>query len=648
MKVNRVIYSALVMLFFANVLIIESTEQTVSGALANVGSDILDKGSAILSGLAGSIGYVSSDYVYNYQVWNDASVPVFAASQGRTKIFGANFDTDIEAYTTILPFNNSGDTFLNQKLYIDVWILPGDDPAITKVTEYWKSFQEIQDVQKYNGIGWLLVGLGGGVGGGWDTDAKFGPISVLHKKIDLGIKNDPNLYYYRAYTGFDKEQQKESLLAEYLGLCSTTTDFVGTFYNNTTAEDIILKFKKDGQEYSVTLDSDSFNLLDSKNSEFPNSIRPPEGETRVFSFYKGKDVLALIPIKTVGLGGMVYDQQTKTFSPGDPMPYTYEIYSVGGKIKVGLQGMSIGKHTQPVNGRMRDINPVTCHVWNKSAAQSKSASGGIPYDLDEQKWVTYKTQDSVITKKLAPGEVFDFKLLRPRISEKKAWLYVVSLQTNDDTKAKKFLDRLNAGLIGQDVGNTAVKVDLNKMTTVLTDVIPNTSGIITDTTDKDSSGIAGTVMIADGFLPRALVGPFYYSVEPAELMINDLIDVISSNLSDSLKKDKVLTDKAFTDLSQKMQDWIALYKTDKNATKQQIISYLQTNGVDSLFTNPTASAGNKIFNAVGSIILNNVYEGSVSVAKPPINRQNLSKGTWGPGINWYTLSQNEKPSDWPA
>ena len=249
--------------------------------------------------------------------------------------------------------------------------------------------------------------------------------------------------------------------------------------------------------------------------------------------------------------------------------------------------------------------------------------------------------------KITPGTVLDFGLIRPRISEKQAILYVVALQTSDDTAAKKFLNRLSAGKIGQGAVYTAVTANtlqqfLAGKTNLVVSPQPNTNGIIDDTNikiDASASGIKGEILLADIFTPRGVgIGPFYYILQASSLQINSLTTGLY--LADAnYNADRTLKDTVLKDLSSKFISWISAYKKDQNSVKNNVIAYLQQNGNQNLFTNPQAASGQRQLTDIGTRMLNDFLTGPISIADPPLIGQ--------AGKNYYVYALGSVPASWP-
>jgi hypothetical protein len=498
----------------------------------------------------------------------------------------------------------------------------------------------------------LGTALGGLVGGIIVTE-KLNKYKILRRDIYPWAPNDTNVYYYRTYT------DKNIIKGEYLGIKGTTSDFLGTFYNSTDV-DVQLQFLKDGQSYTITLEKQSFNLLQSTPNN-PTSIRPASNEQRAFTFTKDGTSIGYIPIAPLGIGNVIYNEQTKQFDPAGPMMYTYEVYKEqDGSLAVSLQGLSIGNFVQSTSTRIRDINPLACHVWIQSAAQAQAAAqtqqgkqqdtGSIPFDIPEIVWVAYKTKDYALQQKISVGTVSDFMIMRPQLAEQEAWLYCVSLPMTDETKAKKFLDRLTNGIIGQ----KAIYTEITDVTNIdITKLQPNTNGIVDDSKGTGSSGLTGYILFADRFAPSGVgLGPFYYYVPAVQLRVDQLIANMlldNSYYTTDESGSTIMKGEIQSELTKKFVQWISQYPKDPKSVRADVLKYLQQKGNKTLFTesssaqksvNPLTGTEQKTLTAQGNHLLDALLTGPISIAHYPILRQ--------AGTNYYVFALGEKPTFWPS
>jgi hypothetical protein len=621
-------------------------------------------GADMLKGFGQGFGLVTKDYHYSFRVFNDAPAPIFVAEERLTGFMGATFQGEIKKGLVIGPNGNSGDEFLNRQLYVSVWICA--DTNQKELQKYGKSSKEWA---KWGAVAGAVSGMGiaspltaalgaafGALAGSIATVVKLEKYKLYEKNMYPWSPNDDNVYYYRVYT------HKNTLKAEYLDLVGTTSAFSGQFINN-TKKDILLTFSKDTKEYAITLEPGSFSLLES--SEIDYSIRPPQGDHgRGFQFYAGsatpENAVAFIPISPDGIGDVVNagtEEKPKLVVAG-PKLYSYEVFEGTDGIDVSVQGLSIGNYDQPVSGKIRDINPVECHLWYKSAQQAKAKQdaekkkeaseqdqwNAIFFDLPETVWIMYKTKDFVLQEKIMTGSVIDFNLIRPQLREGGSWLYIVSVQTTDEAKAKKFLDRLNNGDIGQKALYTAINKPIDK-DHVLSTIQKNTYGFIEDTEGMNASGITGVLLLADWFSPQGLgVGPFYYELDPGLLRIDQFANCIWFDKEfysiDPKTGSPALKKTVMQELSEKLPQWITQYRTNQSAAQAGLRTFLLEKGNKGLFVDAQKAPANRQLTDQGTAMYQTLLAGPISIVQYPIMRKS--------GINHYVYTLGDKPEGWPA
>lgn len=630
LKINRLFCLFVVSMSFFIVPLHADVSDSANDALDNL-KGIWDGASKFVSGMAQSFGYVPSDYVYSFRVWNDSPSFVVGASQAVTKVLGAGFSGKVTDYQKLAPFTNTGEYFSNKHLYFIVWILI--DKEDTDYNQYKTKIEDYAKEGAIFGTGALGAGIGAFIGSIETTNA-LEKYELLQKTISL--KND-NWNYYRAYT------YKGQVQGEFLGVKTTTNAFTGVFYNSSNV-DVSVKFMKDSITYQLMLESGTFSLLNSTTSN-PTSIRPGNNEQRAFTFYQDSKVLAAIPIGSEGICNMQLDEATQKLIPGAPMVYTYEVSQGKNGPEVGIQGLAIGNYDQPleksgsIKSVVRDINPMQCHFWYQSADQAKksakepSDSSQAFFNLPQQVWIFYKTKDYSFQKKVEAGIELDFNLVRPRISEKNAWLYIAALDTTDDNKALSFLNRLADGIIGEDLKEPVTAISQFNEKTVLDTLQSNTHGVIDDT---KGSGIKGYVLLADKILPRGVgIGPFYYEIKPSVVHLGQMTDLFSSYLNEKLFAK--ITDMN-QEVSEKIVQWITLYPQNGQTVISQVTDYLQQKGVDLLITN--TSAPTRSLNDQGKKAVTTLVSGPVSIAHYPYQQQ--------AGTNGYVYNLGGTPVGWPS
>jgi hypothetical protein len=603
-------------------------DDSADEALGNL-KDVWDGASKFVTGMAQSFGYVPSDYVYSVRVWNDSPGDVGVAKQEVTKVMGASFSGKVVRSVVLKPYTNTGD-WLHEKLYFVLWLLI--DKGNTNYDEYKTKIEDYA----YDGT-LVFPGFGSAIGaliGSIMTTQALEKWELYSKTISQ--KDEDNVYYFRAYT------DKGTIKGEYLGAKTTTNDFSGVFYNSSNTN-VSIKFMKDSLTYQALLEPGTFSLLNSTTTN-PTSIRPGANEQRAFTFYQDSKVLAAIPISSEGICNMTQDPTTNKLVAGAPMVCTYEVFQGKNGPAIGIQGLAIGHYNQPFDSNnptksvVRDINPMQCHFWYQSAdqatkSQKEPSSSQAFFNLPEQVWIFYKTKDYQYQKKVSAGDLIDFTLLRPRLSEKNAWLYVAGLQTTDDKKALNFLNRLADGAIGEDLKEPVTAISQFNENINLETIQPNNHGVIDDT---KGSGIKGYVLLADKVLPRGVgFGPFYYQIRPLVVQLGQLIDLFGSYLNAKLF---AKVSDMNQEVSQKIEQWITMYPQNNQTVITQVTDYLQQKGVDQLITNtvsPTRSLNERGKNAVTTLV-----SGPVSIAHYPYQQQ--------AGTNEYVYYLGAAPDGWPT
>jgi hypothetical protein len=591
----------------------------------NTAQNVGDGAVGFLKGMGQSVGIVTADYHYSFQVWNDTSKAVLGATKRIVPAMGTTISEDYDYAQLVAAFTNSGQAFANQQLYFTVVLFA--DPANSFAGYLGKA--SVQDLQNVAG-----------------NSSQF---QLLTRDIYPWQKDDNNMYFYRVY------ELKGQLKAEYLGVKTASTDFLGMFYNS-SVKDVGFSFAKGVQEYKVTLEAGTFNSLESTSTLFP-PIRPLEGQKKDFTFFEGKRIFYKIPIAQEGIGNVSYNENTKSFDPAGPMLYTYEVFSGSDGLAVTIQGLGIGNFDQPVSGKLRDINPVQCHVWHQSAAQAnvqrqkdtkKGASidtSSIPYDAPETFWISYQTKDFIIKQKVEYGKILDFTLIRPQLKEKEAWLYGVTLLTNDEGKAKKFLDRLSAGKIGHGAVYTAAGLIGKQLD--LSNIKANKNGIVSDTDpkDPDHTGVVGYVLFADSFLPTGVDSnaEFYYFVPPPDLRIDQLMNAfyLDDNAYEKSKDGAiVLKDAVQKELTDHFISWLRNYAASPDTVKNEVRQFVLQHGNKALFTKPDLPPAQRTLTPQAEHMMSTILTGPVSIANYPLMRK--------AGINYYVFTLGEKPDNWPS
>jgi hypothetical protein len=496
---------------------------------------------------------------------------------------------------------------------------------------------------------------------------------VTYEHSDADVENDESVYFYRVY------RDKTGVKSEYLQWGGTvkvpgqTTEFLGTFYVSSKQKDLFLTFYKDGASYTVALEPGSFNLLQSTPG-VTESIRPSLANqfTEKFGFqiYQGNPASGgskntYIPISSYG-PAYVGDARTKAeysatppapMKPivGGPRPYTYELFDVQvqGALGVACHSMREGEYPMPATPNkqeVRDINPIQCHIWLQSVEESMvqktkdyeqnlldaqklgkkipSLYSEIPVNSSDQMWIAYQTADSSVIQKLT-SRITTFKVLRPRLSEKLARMYICSVATTDDKKAQQFMQRLASQVITLPASHQEVtEITPATVAQAIAKMQPNTYGIITDTTGNGATGLSAHLLATDIFLPNGLgSSDRYYYIYPPSLLVG--------NLAGMLPLEKPISGDDFGAFSRQVATWITSYiSTGKDAAIQAVTSYLQQFGAKELFVDQTATGNQRVLTAQGKKFVESFVTGAISIAHPPL--------VWKAGLS-YPIVQNTPP-----
>lgn len=364
-SMNKISLFLLLVQVVANVSLAQGvSQQDFNQAVSNISGSlksIWNGGKQFIEGMGQSFGIVSSDFINNFVVFNDAPKAIFVANQHITGILGTKFSGDIDNSMTLKAGKNTGKTFKKQQLYASVWLCGNK----SELNTYAKSSSE--------GAAWgsviPLAGTAlGGIIGGAVTTAKLEEYKIFNRNLDLGKKLDPNWYYYHTYTYQGKVR------GEYLGVKAKSNEFAGVFFNNTKESNIYLSFTKDGILYTVNLEPTSYSLLQS-TSGVSGSIRPKAGEkTRAFQFFNTADKkfndstsIAYIPIPEIGIANIKIDSKTQQQTVLGPMTYTYEVHMINKKPMLGIQGLAVGHYDQPCSSQGYIVETISTESYKNMA-----------------------------------------------------------------------------------------------------------------------------------------------------------------------------------------------------------------------------------------------------------------------------------------
>lgn len=526
--------------------------------------------------------------------------------------------------------------------------------------------------------------------------------------------------------------------SEYLGWNKgTTNDFYGQIYN-ASPEPCYLRYTYNNEVFTVLLEPNTFNFLQSDSSN-PQSMRPGE---LVFTFANGTT-------QTIGLTKTwIADKAGKTTTP---MQCHYEIYKSGNTTEVFQTGLGIGNYTPSVNGDLRMIGPVTCSIWNKSAAQATSYPEYVPIQSKSRTvWFGYGTPgwadittgvQNILIGTIPYGEAVTFKFIRPtvypyqvtlpsglklatqKLSEydmlpiknvnqdpamsnitqgfyrrvgrilqwgcqmpsvlntqqvneedllgqllqpvnlkiymdalapttAKANLYVFSLDTADEKKARRYMEKLITGELSydyksqnefvkklqNDIASIKNKSTLSQQTKsdLMSGSLKTDYGLVYD----NETGVTGHPLIIDVFIPYGNgLGPYYYTVEPP---IQSVSLAKLSWLQTYLKSQFFSTTDQTSAFAAILQQWVQkIYASDTvtegvQAVYPDIVSFLQQNGVDELFNVNQGVVDRKSMGSLGNYVISTLLIGPMSIINQPLY--------WNSGVSSYVISGTSQPT----
>lgn len=224
----------------------------------------------------------------------------------------------------------------------------------------------------------------------------------------------------------------------------------------------------------------------------------------------------------------------------------------------------------------------------------------------------------------------------------KADLYIVSLDTTDEKKAKEFLQNLLNGKVAIPAGPTdkdLVLTDEQKMLLMSGKSLP-AKGILHD---KDS-GVSGLLLAHDIFTPSGrnfgptTSGAHYYSVRsPYSNLTTTLYVTFSQHLSEeSLKNRNTIFDV--------LREWVTAMASEKTVkdgigkVRPKVEEFLKKNGKNNIFKLKSDGTVDKTaFSRIGIFAIDCLLTGSNSLMHLPV--------IWTHGINYFTYSFGKIPTN---
>ncbi len=552
---------------------------------------------AMFDGMGTTFGAPPVGYTYNFEVWSDASVPIYVEQEGIASFMGAFFPSAKGFYgkrklPSIFDANGAGSqlTYNNQNYYFKLYISDNETPH--KHPIYHESFTQL-------------------------------PLT----------KRDPKIFYYHVYTsshvekgelihvpavenmGYQDPSQLHNSDATKKGNVTFSSQLSQLVFYNSSGSIVQVSLTYGNDPYTFTLEPYSFNQLGlpTPMESDQSSTNGTDGSTVAVtksSTTKNADPQApLFSLRPNTLSFTVYNQATKEYTaltklalPAkgfDGTSYTIEIFQDQGKpLQVGIQGFQPGHYSMPTTERVRDITPCPCTFWYQSSQQAGSVEGYS--DLPGQIWVLYTGGDSPIMAKVTPGQVVTWNLVRPLLEQGNQLVYFLYVVTTDDAVAEQFVKKIAAETIGKNVINQYQKIittplprqitqqvaldtkdtkNVSQLSLTANDQIATLMGNLSTETgaiqDVDQK-VIGYIVGVDTFMPQGIgFGRFYYELRPSVMNFSVLASSIASYL-DSTKTSSLTQANADlgTSLLPVVQSWFTMYLKNPQSVVPKIEQFL--------------------------------------------------------------------------
>lgn len=565
----------------------------------------------------------SKGYVYSFEVWNDAHVPVYVEQEALGTFMGAFFPIakgfygkkNIPALADAQGEPNRA-VYLKENYYFNLYMSSNSSPHTHPVYE--ESFMQL-------------------------------PLK----------KNDPNVYYYHAYTsksytrgkiqhgvdiemlGYQNPNELNNSDASKRGNIKFGPQLSQLAFYNSSSTDVQVSLMYDTEPYIFTLEKYSYNFLnlptpleESDNKAALEQLKKPPFSLRpnVLKFFTGKVDQNNQPFKILQISSVGFDDTN----------YVIEIFQDENKpLDVGVQGFNPGNYDLATIPHVRDLTPCPCSFWYQSVAQAGASKGLV--DLPGQIWVIYNGADSPIASQVTPGQVVTWNLVRPLNSQADQMVYFFYVATTDIQVAQKFIQNIMDQKIGADVtqaflhaaqdpmqsfatqqidmqakDTSAVTSELSAAQQVqaLTGALSVSKGVIED----KEQGVIGYMVGGDIFSPQGVgFGRFYYTLAPSMVEMSGVATVLSGCL-DSSKTVTLASSGADLQvvLKKKVQDWFVAYLKNPKDVVDQVQQFLLQYG-DSKIVD---AAGE--LTKFGSNRLQAIVAGSVSLKYPPMKLSTIS------------------------
>ncbi len=531
---------------------------------------------AMLEGMGQTFGAPPTGYVYNYEVFSDAHVPIYIEQEGFASFMGAYFP--------------SVKGIFGQKKLPAIFDAPG---GISQASYHKQDYYFNMYISDH-------------------ADASKQPIyqeSLTQLPLN---KNDSKIYYYHVYTarqlekgstvhkpcvesmGFADPTQANSSDATKKGNVVFSSQLSSISFYNSSSTDVQISLTYGSAPYTFTIEKYSYNFL---GLPTPQSTTSTQATTPAFSLRP--NTINFAAYDATKKEYTLFKSLTLSNQGFDGVEYAIEIFQDSqGPLQVGIQGFNPGNYDLPVTARVRDVTPCPCTFWYQSFAQAGSVQGYI--DLPGQIWVIYGGKDSPIASKVVPGQAVSWNLTRPLLAQADQFVYFVYVATHDDAVAAKFVQKCLTQLIGKNVidqyNQALQKSGTQRITTqkgldikgsivaqeqilsaedqvaALMGSLNTSNGIIEDIEQH----VIGYLVGADAFTPKGVgFGRFYYTLAPSILSFDTIVTLVAGCLDSS--KTTALggsnTD-IQTSISKSVQDWFVTYMNNPAQAQTLVEKYL--------------------------------------------------------------------------
>ncbi|MBP6869991.1 hypothetical protein KBC04_03855 [Candidatus Babeliales bacterium] len=455
---------------------------------------------AMIEGMGESFGVPPHGYVYSYEVWNDAHIPMYVEQEGIASFMGGYF--------------RSAKAFFGRKKLPSIFEADGYPSKVAYHKQDYYFHFYISD----------------------RSPAHEHPIYTQFLTQLPLEKNDPNVYYYHTYTrrnfskgdfAYDPEveivgyQNPSETDSAKKGSVSIGSQLSVLNFFNSSGVNVKVSLTYGTQPYSFTVEkyshnslglptpqekkstsgkdsagtmklavagSQSFNAQDDKkaSSETGNVViqagvgavtltaktvpadasKKLADENNVTSTdatekSEAPPMFSLRP-NTITFAAynpisQKYDDFQTLKLPSDGFegkPYTIEIFQQADKkMQVALQGLMPGNYDIASTPRSRDLTPCPSTFWYQAVEQTEYSPADGYIDLLGQVWVVYLGGDNPVCSKVVPGQAVSWNLTRPLLSQSDEFVYFVYVVTTDDAIAENFVRKVAQQSLGKDVMN---------------------------------------------------------------------------------------------------------------------------------------------------------------------------------------------------